>query len=67
VADKNKSKQARLQRRQWSVRSRLFGTPQRPRLSVFRSDKHIYAQLIDDYAGRTLAAAASTSAEIRGP
>jgi len=67
VADKKKLKQARLQRREWSTRSRMFGTPQRPRLSVYRSDKHIYAQLIDDYAGRTLAAVASTSAEVRGP
>ena len=38
----------------------------RPRLSVFRSEKHIYAQLIDDLAGRTLAAAASTISEVRG-
>jgi large subunit ribosomal protein L18 len=66
MADKNKSKQARLQRRKWSVRSSLIGTAERPRLSVFRSDKHIYAQIIDDAAGRTLAAAASTSADVRG-
>ena len=64
--DKQKAKQTRLQRRKWSVRSGLFGTPERPRLSVFRSDKHIYAQLIDDYAGRTLAAAASTDTDVRG-
>jgi large subunit ribosomal protein L18 len=64
--DKQKAKQQRLQRRKWSVRSSIFGTVERPRLSVFRSDKHIYAQVIDDYAGRTLAAAASTSAEVRG-
>jgi large subunit ribosomal protein L18 len=66
VSDKNELKQARLQRRKWSLRSRLFGTAERPRLSVFRSDKHIYAQVIDDYAGKTLAAAASTSVEVRG-
>jgi large subunit ribosomal protein L18 len=66
MADKNKDKQRRLERRKWSVRSRIFGTPERPRLAVFRSDKHIYAQLIDDYAGRTLAAAASTVGEVRG-
>ncbi len=66
MADKNKDKQRRLERRKWSVRSRIFGTPERPRLSVFRSDKHIYAQLIDDYAGRTLVAAASTVGEVRG-
>jgi large subunit ribosomal protein L18 len=66
MADKNKTKQARLQRRKWSLRSNLFGTKERPRLSVFRSDKHIYAQIVDDYAGQTLAAAASTAADVRG-
>jgi large subunit ribosomal protein L18 len=66
MADKNKSKQVRLNRRKWSVRKNVFGTAERPRLSVFRSDKHIYAQIIDDYTGKTLAAAASTSAEVRG-
>jgi large subunit ribosomal protein L18 len=66
MADKNKLKQVRLQRRKWSVRNSLFGTTERPRLSVFRSDKHIYAQIIDDYAGKTLVAVASTSAEVRG-
>lgn len=66
MADKNKDKQKRLERRKWSIRSRIYGTPERPRLSVFRSDKHIYAQLIDDYAGRTLAAVASTSTDVRG-
>jgi large subunit ribosomal protein L18 len=66
MADKNKLKAVRLQRRKWSVRNGIFGTTERPRLSVFRSDKHIYAQVIDDYAGRTLAAAASTSADVRG-
>src|SRR5271165_7043111 len=66
MADKNKSKQVRLQRRKWSTRKSLFGTEKRPRLCVFRSDKHIYAQIINDYSGTTLAAAASTSAEVRG-
>jgi large subunit ribosomal protein L18 len=66
VADKNEKKQVRLQRRKWSIRSTVFGTAERPRLSVFRSDKHIYAQIIDDYAGKTLVAAGSTNAEVRG-
>ena len=66
MADKNKQKQQRLQRRKWGIRASLFGTPERPRLSVYRSDKHIYAQLIDDYAGRTLAAAGSTLTDVRG-
>lgn len=42
------------------LRQRVRGTPQRPRLAVFRSLKHIYAQLIDDTLGRTLACASST-------
>jgi large subunit ribosomal protein L18 len=66
MADKQKQKQKRLERRKWSVRARVSGTTERPRLSVFRSDKHIYAQVIDDLAGRTLASAASTSADVRG-
>jgi large subunit ribosomal protein L18 len=64
--DKQKKKAVRLQRRKWSVRNSLAGTAERPRLSVFRSDKHIYAQVIDDLAGKTLASAASTVAEVRG-
>jgi len=66
MADKNREKAKRLQRRQFSIRSTLMGTSERPRLSVFRSDKHIYAQLIDDHAGKTLAAAASTATDVRG-
>src|SRR2546423_14282910 len=66
MADKQKDKQQRLERRKFGIRSSLFGTPERPRLSVFRSDKHIYAQLIDDYAGKTLAAVSSRHAEVRG-
>jgi large subunit ribosomal protein L18 len=54
-----KSKEARRQRIKFSIRHRVSGTPERPRLSVFRSNKAIYAQLIDDIAGRTLAAASS--------
>jgi large subunit ribosomal protein L18 len=66
MADKNKDKQKRLERRKWGIRKSLFGTPERPRLSVFRSDKHIYAQLIDDYAGKTLASAGTTTTDVRG-
>jgi large subunit ribosomal protein L18 len=54
------------QRRQLHVRRKITGTPQRPRLAVFRSSKHIYAQLIDDLSGRTLAAASSLTAEVKG-
>jgi large subunit ribosomal protein L18 len=66
MADKNKQKQVRLQRRKWSVRATVVGTPERPRLNVFRSDKHIYAQIIDDYAGKTLVAASSVLVDVRG-
>ncbi len=66
MADRNKDKQKRLDRRKFGIRKSLFGTPERPRLSVYRSDKHIYAQLIDDHAGKTLAAAATTTADVRG-
>jgi large subunit ribosomal protein L18 len=66
MADKQTEKAIRLERRKFSLRKSLFGTTERPRLSVFRSDKHIYAQVIDDLAGKTLAAAASTSTEVRG-
>ena len=66
MADKNKLKAKRIQRRKFSIRKSVFGTTERPRLSVFRSDKHIYAQLIDDMAGRTLAAVSSVEAGVRG-
>jgi large subunit ribosomal protein L18 len=56
-----------LRRRRHSrVRRRVHGSAERPRLAVFRSNKHISAQLIDDDAGRTLAAASSTEGELRG-
>lgn len=54
------------ERRRHRVRKRIRGTAERPRLCVVRSLKHIYVQLIDDDAGRTLAAASSREAEISG-
>jgi large subunit ribosomal protein L18 len=48
------------------IRSRVAGTPERPRLAVFRSVNHIYAQVIDDGQGHTLVAAASTEKDLRG-
>ncbi len=53
-------------RRHARIRARLVGTPARPRLCVFRSLNHIYAQVIDDSRGHTLAAASSLEPEIRG-
>ncbi|MBW2066537.1 MAG: 50S ribosomal protein L18 [Deltaproteobacteria bacterium] len=55
---------ARLTRKK-RVRKKVRGTPERPRLSVYRSAKHIYAQIIDDERARTLADASSLSKEIR--
>jgi large subunit ribosomal protein L18 len=66
MPDKQTKKAIRLQRRQYNIRKSLSGTPARPRLAVFRSDKHIYAQVIEDIAGKTLAAAASTEKDVRG-
>ena len=52
-------------RRKYSIRKKINGTGARPRLSVYRSSKHIYAQVIDDTTGETLAAASTQSPEIR--
>jgi large subunit ribosomal protein L18 len=57
--DQQKAKKVRALRRQRHVRKKIVGTPERPRLSIYRSSKHIYAQLIDDLAGVTLGAASS--------
>jgi large subunit ribosomal protein L18 len=54
-----KLKNIRRARRKKSIRRRVLGLPDQPRLTVFRSARHIYAQLIDDLAGRTLAAAST--------
>jgi large subunit ribosomal protein L18 len=61
--DQQKIKHHRQERRRNHVRRKVRGTDQRPRLTVFRSGKHIYAQIIDDLEGVTLAAANSKSAE----
>ena len=61
-ADKNKTRQKRHLR----VRNRVAGTAERPRLNVFRSLAHIYAQVIDDEKGMTLAAASSLDKDFKG-
>ena len=57
--------EARRERRQRRVRKRLFGTTERPRLAVFRSSKHIYAQVINDVDGKTLAAASTLDGDVK--
>jgi large subunit ribosomal protein L18 len=53
-------------RRHLRVRKKVRGTAARPRLAVFRSNNHIYAQVIDDVAGRTVASASTVEAAVRG-
>jgi len=59
------SKMAARLKRKKRIRKKVTGSPERPRLCVFRSARHIYAQVIDDSQGRTLAAASTLSKEIR--
>jgi large subunit ribosomal protein L18 len=65
VADIKRTEQQR-QRRHRRVRVRVHGTAERPRLNVFRSLRHIYAQLVDDTVGRTLASACTLDEGLRG-
>ncbi len=62
---KIRTKQNRRNRIRLRQRKRIAGTPERPRLAVFRSVTHIYVQAIDDMAGKTLAAAASTEPALK--
>ncbi|HZR15494.1 MAG TPA: 50S ribosomal protein L18 [Acidimicrobiia bacterium] len=59
------SRQLSRERRHRRVRKKVRGTAERPRLSVFRSNRHIYAQVVDDVSGRTLAAASTVEADLR--
>ncbi len=59
-----KKLEARLRRKK-RIRKKIFGFPERPRVSVFRSHKHIYAQIINDVEGHTLVALSSLSPEVR--
>lgn len=56
----DKTKKSRI-RRKYRARRKIFGTSERPRMSVFRSGRHIYVQVVDDRAGATLASASSLS------
>jgi large subunit ribosomal protein L18 len=62
---KTKTRKDRTQKRHQKIRVRLAGTAQFPRLAVYRSTKHIYAQLIDDVSGKTIAAASSVEADLK--
>ena len=64
--NKQKAINARRIRRKHHIRKRVAGDPSAPRLSVFRSNKHIYCQLIDDINGTTVASASSFAKEVRG-
>src|SRR3954447_6514718 len=65
MADPTKQKQTLRLRRHRRVRKRVTGTPERPRLAVFRSNKHISAQVIDDVSGRTIVAASSVEKDLK--
>lgn len=60
------TKERARERRHLRVRKKVIGSAERPRLCVFRSNRYIYGQLIDDIAGRTLAAASSLEPELKG-
>ncbi len=64
--DASKTKSKRRTRRKIRVRKRIFGLPERPRLTVFRSLKNIYAQIIDDTESKTLASASTQDKELAG-
>lgn len=64
--NKQKAINARRIRRKHHIRKRVFGDASAPRLSVFRSNKHIYCQLIDDINGTTVASASTFAKEVRG-
>lgn len=61
--DKNKYQSAQHARRKRRIRKKIFGDTERPRLTVYRSLRHIYAQVIDDMSGNTLVAASTLSEE----
>ncbi len=65
MASKQKTRSAARERRHTRVRQAITGTPERPRLSVFRSLSGIYAQVIDDVSGNTLASASTVDSSLR--
>ena len=63
---KIKTKEDARRRRKQRIRKHVFGTPVKPRLAVFRSLNHIYAQAIDDQSGKTILSASSLESEVKG-
>ncbi len=66
VSKKISASKRRREKRRRRIRSQIFGTTERPRLSVYRSNTGIYCQLVDDVKGITLAAASTKSKELKG-
>jgi large subunit ribosomal protein L18 len=66
VSYSTKQKQVARSRRHFRVRKKVQGSPERPRLAVFRSNKHVVVQVIDDLNGRTLAAASTLEKDLKG-
>ncbi len=65
VKDKNIKKKMAKSRRHWVIRKRLAGTKERPRLVVFRSLKHVYAQIVDDVDGKTILTVSTLSKDLQ--
>ncbi len=63
---KKESRSKIREKKHLKIRNRFSGTPERPRLSVFRSNSHMYAQIIDDTVGNTLVAASTLDKDVKG-
>jgi large subunit ribosomal protein L18 len=66
VSNASNTRRVARQRRHFRVRKRIAGSPARPRLAIFRSNKHIVLQVIDDTTGRTLVSASTVEKDLRG-
>ncbi|MBX3324184.1 MAG: 50S ribosomal protein L18 [Phycisphaeraceae bacterium] len=65
IMDRQQKKTVRRTRRRTGIRKRVIGTPDRPRMAVYRSLAHIYVQIIDDLSGRTLCSASTRDKDIK--
>lgn len=61
--NKQKASNKARGRRKAGIRKNVFGSPEKPRMSIFRSSKHVYVQLVDDFTGKTLASASTVQAK----